>query len=52
MIYFLLACPAPSVDYWCLVFQDEMMVSSMVKHFLTLKVETAALWKCNAPVSQ
>jgi hypothetical protein len=44
MISFLLGCLAPSVGYWYLVFQDEMMVSSRVKDFLTLKVETAALF--------
>jgi hypothetical protein len=44
MISVLLGCPAPSVGYWYLVFQDEMLVSSRVTDFLTLKLETAALF--------
>jgi hypothetical protein len=44
MISFLLGCPAPSVGYWYLVFHYEMMVFSRVTDFLTLKVETAALF--------
>jgi hypothetical protein len=45
MISFLVGCPAPSVGYWYLVFQDVLMVSSRVKDFLTLKVETTTLFR-------
>jgi len=44
MISVLLGCSATSMGSCYLVFQDEMMVSSRVTDFLTLKVQTAALF--------